>query len=234
MKNLPLISIIVIVRNGERFVKDALLSIYNQNYPHFEVIVVDGHSTDQTLSIVNEFNPITIIEQEGAGISDAYNTGIKTADAPILAFLSSDDIWMPNKLAIHAEYMMNNPEIMFTNSLIKYFLEPGSEIPRGFRIELLEGSHPARIMENLVVRKEAFEKVGLFNTELSTAEDVDWYSRAQDLGVSNHLIDEVLLKKRIHGYNTSMNTAVNNMNLMKVLRSTLKRKRASEELFSIR
>jgi glycosyltransferase involved in cell wall biosynthesis len=230
MKNLPLVSVITIVKNGEQFIKDALTSIYNQDYPHFEVIVVDGHSTDQTLSIVNKFNPITIIKQKGVGVSDAYNTGIKAANADILAFLSSDDIWMPNKLAAHVGYMMDNPEIMFTNSLIEYFLEPGSEIPRGFRKELLNDSHPARIMETLVVRKEIFKKVGLFNTELSTAEDIDWYSRAQDFGVSNHLLDEILLKKRIHGHNTSMNTSVNNKNLMKVLRSIVKRKTESGQL----
>lgn len=229
-EELPLVSVIMVVKNGERFIREALESIYNQVYPHFEVIVVDGHSTDQTLSIVHEFNPVSIIEQKGGGISDAYNTGIKAANADILAFLSSDDIWMPHKLATHLVYMMENPEIMFTNSLIEYFLESGSEIPRGFRKELLTGSHPARIMENLVIRKEVFEKVGLFNTELSTAEDVDWYSRAHDLDVSNYLLDEVLLKKRIHGHNTSMNTTVNNKNLMKVLRSSLKRKTASGEL----
>jgi glycosyltransferase involved in cell wall biosynthesis len=227
MKNFPLVSVIIIVKNGERFIRDALKSVYNQTYKQFEVIIIDGNSQDDTLSIVHEFEPDKIISQKGNGVSDAYNTGIKAASADIVSFLSSDDIWMTNKLADHLEYMVNNPKIMFTNSMIEYFLEPGSEIPSSFRKELLDKAYPARIMENLVAKKDVFETVGWFNTKLSTAEDVDWFSRAQDLKVSSHMLEKVLLKKRIHSRNTSMNTSVNNKNLMMVLRNAMKRKKDS-------
>ncbi len=223
-EKLPPVSVIMIVKNGERFIRDALKSVYNQNYSTFEVIVVDGSSADNTLSIVNEFEPDRIIHQEGEGISDAYNTGIKAAKTEFVSFLSADDLWATDKLRTQMKFMVNHPEIMFTNSLIEYFTEPGSTIPNGFRKNLLDGPKPARIMENFVARKEVFEEVGFFNTDLSTAEDVDWFSRAQDRNILNRVLNKVLLKKRIHDRNTSMNVKKNNINLMKVLRNTVRRK----------
>lgn len=228
-RELPLASVIMVVKNGEPFVRDALESIYNQEYPHFEVIVVDGRSEDKTLSIVNEFEPDTIITQKGEGISDAYNTGIKAANAEYISFLSSDDLWMTDKLITQIKYMLNHQGLMYTNSLIDYFLEPGCDIPVGFRRNLLDKSHPARIMENLIAKKEVFQKVGFLNENLSTAEDVDWFSRAQDLNIPNHTVNKVLLKKRIHEKNISMNVTRNNKNLIKVLRNTVRRKADGSE-----
>lgn len=225
-EKLPLVSVIMVVKNGEQYVQQALDSIYNQEYPLFEVIVVDGKSEDNTMSIVNEFEPDKIITQSGEGISDAYNTGIQAANAMFISFLSSDDIWMPEKLNNQIKYMLYHKEVMYTNSLIEYFLEPGSDIPTGFRRNLLGRPHPARIMENFVAKKEVFDKVGFFNLELSTAEDVDWFSRAQDLNIEGHILNEVLLKKRIHGKNVSLEVEKNNKNLMKVLREAVQRKRS--------
>lgn len=225
-EKLPLVSVIMVVKNGERFVRDALESIYNQDYPEFEVIVVDGRSEDNTIAIVKEFNPDKIIMQKGEGISDAYNTGIQAANAEYLSFLSSDDLWMHDKLKTQIKYMLNHQKVMYTNTLIEFFLEPGSGIPIGFRRNLLDRPHPARIMENFVVKKEVFKKVGFFNSDLSTAEDVDWFSRAQDLNIQNHIVEKVLLIKRIHGMNISLNSEENSINLMKVLRKAVQRKRS--------
>lgn len=225
-EKLPFVSVIMVVKNGEQYVRDALESIYNQDYPEFEVIVVDGRSEDNTISIVNEYNPDKIIIQNGEGISDAYNTGIQAANAEYLSFLSSDDLWMHDKLKSQIEYMINHQKVMFTNSLIEYFLEPGSGIPIGFRRNLLGRPHPARIMENFVVKKEVFKKVGFFNSDLSTAEDVDWFSRAQHLNIQNYIVEKVLLKKRIHGKNISLDAEKNSKNLIKVLRKAVQRKRS--------
>jgi glycosyltransferase involved in cell wall biosynthesis len=225
-EKLPFVSVIMVVKNGEQYVRDALESIYNQDYPEFEVIVVDGRSEDKTISIVNEFDPDKIIIQNSEGISDAYNTGIHAANAEYLSFLSSDDLWMHDKLKTQIKYMLNHQKIMYTNSLIEYFLEPDSGIPTGFRRNLLGRPHPARIMENFVAKKEVFKKVGFYNSELSTAEDVDWFSRAQHLNIQNHVVEKVLLKKRIHGKNTSLDVEKNSKNLIKVLRKAVQRKRS--------
>ncbi|MCP4296667.1 MAG: hypothetical protein GY786_13770 [Proteobacteria bacterium] len=125
--------------------------------------------------------------------------------------------------------MQEHPEIQYANTRIAYFLEPGSGTPAGFRKEWLQGSHPARIMETLVARKEVFEKVGFFNTSLSTAEDVDWYSRASGLKIPAFMLPQVLLRKRVHDRNASMEVDKNNQNLLKALREAVKRNKNREE-----
>ncbi len=81
-------------------------------------------------------------------------------------------------------------------------------------------------METLVARKSVFEKVGKFDTGLNIAGDVDWYSRANDLQIPMAIIPRVLLHKRIHGTNISLNVDANNQNLLKALRQSVHRKKA--------
>jgi glycosyltransferase involved in cell wall biosynthesis len=226
-ENHPLVSIIMIVKNGERFIRQAFESILAQSYHSFEILLVDGHSQDKTLEIASEFSPIHILQQQGIGASDAYNNGIGAANADFVAFLSYDDLWTPDKLTLQMNYLIEHPEIMFTNCHTTYFLEPGSGIPEGFRRQWLVGSHPARIMETLVARKTVFEEVGYFNNALRTAEDVDWYSRAADMNIPSIMLPEVLLNKRIHGANNSMEIEKNNQNLMLALRDSVKRKKGN-------
>lgn len=215
----------MIVKNGEKFIKQALESIFNQDYRPIEIIVVLGNSTDRTSEILKEYGDIRIIQQEGQGVADAYNIGIQAAKGDFVAFLSSDDLWTSDKLSVQSEYLMKNPSVSFVNCFIDYFLEPGIAIPYGFRKELLTGSHPARIMETLFARKTVFEVIGFFNNKLSTAEDVDWYCRAVDLKINSFIIPEVLLKKRIHNQNISMKVDENTKNLMFALKESVKRKK---------
>jgi len=225
--NQPLVSVIMIVQNGERFIRQALKSIFDQDYQRREIIVVHGKSYDATLDILHQHDGLTVIQQEKPGISEAYNMGIKAANGDHISFLSFDDIWTPDKLTTQIAYLEEHPKIMFTNCHTTYFLEPGNTKPEGIRQQWLEGSHPARIMETLVARKKVFDVVGYFNPALTTAEDVDWYNRAAHLKVPSFMIEKVLLNKRIHGKNSSMQVNQNNKNLLFALREAVKRKKSS-------
>ncbi|MHC4268496.1 MAG: glycosyltransferase [Planctomycetota bacterium] len=222
----PLVSVIIIVKNGERFLSSAIGSVLQQEYRPFELIVVDGRSTDKTPEIAQSYPDVRYIQQRETGVSDAYNLGINSVQGKLVAFLSHDDLWTLNKLTTQVEYMVQHPEILYTISKVKFFLEPGVVPPIGFKKELLEGTHVGRIMETLVAWKSVFEKVGKFNTKLSTAEDVDWYSRASDQQIPMAVIPKVLLHKRIHDRNISLNINENNQNLLDVLRQSVHRKKA--------
>lgn len=225
-ENNPTIGVVVIVKNGERFIRSALESVCNQDYKPREIIVVDGNSEDNTLQIVKEFEEVKIISQEGSGIYEAFNLGIKACSTTFIALLSSDDIWVSNKLSTQISYMMKNPDLLFTNTYFKYFLEPGIPKPQGVRNEWLKDCQSGRIPETLVARKKVFDMVGYFKNECSSAEDLDWYSRAKDLHIQSYMISEVLLKKRIHDKNVSMQIDLNNINLMKILRRSVHRKKS--------
>lgn len=221
----PLVSVIIIVKNGERFLASAIDSVLKQNYQPLEIILVDGHSTDKTPEIARSYPDVQYIQQQKSGVSDAYNLGINCANGKLVSFLSHDDFWTPDKLTTQVEYMIQHPEIQYTIAKIKFFLEPGTIPPAGFRKELLEGTHVGRIMETLVARKSVFEKVGKFNTKLSIAGDVDWYSRAGDQQIPMAVIPKVLLHKRIHDRNTALNVNGNNQNLLELLRQSVHRKK---------
>lgn len=221
----PLVSVIMIVKNGEKYIASAVESVLAQDYRPFEIIVVDGHSIDATEKIVRTYPQVRFVLQKNRGVSDAYNCGIEEARGDFIAFLSHDDTWTPDKLSTQINYMIEHPETQFTIAMIAYFLEADATPPSGFRKNLLDETPVGRIMETLVARKQVFEKVGGFNTNLSTAEDVDWYARAADAGIPMAVIPAVLLHKRIHGNNISLDVVQNNINLLRALRLSIQRKK---------
>jgi len=156
-KNIPLVSVIMAVRNGERFLAQAIESVLNSDYRPIEILIVDGQSEDKTEEIARSFPLLRYICQPNTGISEAYNLGIKEAKGEFVAFNSHDDVWTRDKLRLQVDYLMRHPEIQYVTAQAKFFLEKGCDIPSGFRRELLEGPHVCHIMETLVVRKSLFQ-----------------------------------------------------------------------------
>lgn len=225
MNSAPLVTAIVIVRNGERFIGEALASIAAQDYSPIETIVVDGASTDRTERIVRSFDGVRWLPQPRRGVSDAYNTGIAAARGEFIAFLSHDDVWTEDKTSTQVQALTARPEIEYATGMAAFFLEPGFAMPSGFRTELLEGGHAASIMETLTARPSVFSRVGPLLETLSTAEDVDWFARARHLGVAHVEIPKILVRKRIHDANASLFTHANSRNLLSALRLSVSRKR---------
>ncbi|MCB0209232.1 MAG: glycosyltransferase [Anaerolineae bacterium] len=229
MNNKPLVSVIIIVKNGERFLRQAIDSVLAQNYTLREIIVVDGQSEDKTAEIAQSFEQVSYIRQTNKGVADAYNLGIEVATGDLIAFLSHDDLWLPHKLNRQVDQMQRQPHIQYTVTKIKFFLEPGCAIPAGFKPELLEGGHVGRIMETLVARKSLFNWVGKFDDAYSIANDVDWYARVKDQNIPMAVIPEVLVHKRIHDKNTAADAQANNQQLLQILRRSLHRKRSQND-----
>jgi glycosyltransferase involved in cell wall biosynthesis len=216
------ISVIVAVRNGEKYLMRALQSVLAQVCPPQEILVVDGGSTDQSRQIA-ESAGVRVVQQVGQGIADAYNCGIAASAGDLVAFLSSDDEWTPDKLQVQAEYMKANPELLYTLTLATSRLEDGHTPPAGFRMELLEQEHSGA-METLMARRDVFKKVGPFDTRFQTAEDLDWFARANDLKIPMARIPRVLLLKYVHDANLSLTTPTNNQSILTLLRQSIQRK----------
>jgi glycosyltransferase involved in cell wall biosynthesis len=226
----PLVSVVLPVRNGARFIREALDSVLTQDHRPIEVTVVDAESTDGTREIVAEYAEagVRLLDQHGEGIAAAWNQGIAASAGRFLAFISSDDRWLPGKLTRQLEAMLAEPEVQYTITHFRYFLEPACAIPQTFNRALLGVSLVGRIMETLVATRAAFDTIGLFDTEFRTAEDADWYARAKDFGVPMRVLPEVFLEKRVHDENVSMAGARNMPHLMEALRRSIKRRRGAE------
>jgi glycosyltransferase involved in cell wall biosynthesis len=221
----PLVSVVIAVKDGERFLASAISSVLEQDYQPFEIIVIDGQSVDNTAPIAKSFEEVRYICQVNQGIADAYNVGVEAARGEFIAFLSHDDLWTPDKLDVQVNYMLNRPGIQYTVARVKFFLEPGCSIPPGFRRELLEGDHVGRIMETLVARRPLFDAIGKFDPQLTISEDADWFARASDHKVPTAVIPQVLLWKRVHDTNASLDVDLGHRDLLKALRRSVTRKR---------
>ena len=136
----PLVSVIMAVRNGERFLRQAIESVLAQDYRPIEIILVDGQSTDRTADIARSYPDVRYVYQENLGIANAYNIGVRAAEGEFVAFLSHDDLWLPNKLSMQVNYLITHPEIGYTVAATRFLLEPGFSFPcHVLRREILEG-----------------------------------------------------------------------------------------------
>ena len=98
-QSIPLISVVIPAYNAESYIQSTLDSVFNQTYQNIEVIVVDDGSNDSTQSILNAYpHNVVVIKTENKGVSHARNTGIDAAKGGWIAFVDSDDIWLPTKL----------------------------------------------------------------------------------------------------------------------------------------
>jgi glycosyltransferase involved in cell wall biosynthesis len=223
----PLVSVIIPVHNGARYLHAALESVFAQTYRPFEVVVVDDGSADDSGVIAQGFHEVRYIHQANQGVAAARNHGTEAARGEFLAFLDQDDLWTPEKLKLQIAYLLSHPELGYTLTNQQFFLDPGATLPAWFRKELLSSVHSGWVLGTLVVRRTAFEKVGNFATNYSAASDGDWFFRAKAAGISMAVVPELLLLKRIHGANESAHAKDVLSELRKVVKSSLDRQRGT-------
>lgn len=220
-----LISAIIVVRNGERFLTDALQSVIQQTRPPDEIIVVDGQSTDRTAEIAQDFPGVRYFLQPDLGIANARNLAIAAAAGDFVAFLDADDTWTADKLAVQMAYMQAHPALMYTTTWLNHFFDPVCPPRPGYRPEGFGQGIEGRFPGTMLARRTVFAQVGPFNPAYAIAFEVDWFARAQDAGVPADVIKTVLLHKRIHTQNNSVQREQFRQEWFQVMRQSLLRKR---------
>jgi glycosyltransferase involved in cell wall biosynthesis len=227
MPRRPLVSIIIPVKDGERFLPQALADVHAQTYAEREMIVVDGGSTDRSAEIARTSPGVRCISQSGEGFADAWNVGLAASSGDLIAFLDSDDRWMPDKLARQVEVLEQRAEVDYVITRVRFFLEPGMAPPPGFRGTLLSGDHVGNMPSALLARRRVFELIGDFPTHLSVANDIDWFARLRDSGLTREVVPEAMVMKRVHDANLSFFSGQNfNSELLALLRESVARKNA--------
>lgn len=203
MENKPLISVVIPVHNGEKYVKEALESVLNQTYENVEIIVVDDKSTDSTLSILSTLEKrhpsLKVIEAEKQnGLGDVINIGIRASTGKYIARLDADDLMYPDRLEKQAEFMENNPDVVVVGGQIDIIDESGKVIgKREYATDdrdikknqflFQPFAHPAVMM-----RKSALEEVGLYPEGVWKIEDVMLFFKLRQVGKFANLSDTVI------------------------------------------
>jgi glycosyltransferase involved in cell wall biosynthesis len=128
----PKISIITPSYNQGQFIKETIDSVLDQNYPNLEYWVIDGGSTDNTVKILKKYGTkIKWVSEKDRGQTHAINKGLKKASGEIIAYLNSDDVYLPNSLFTIADYFMKHPDIMWLTGDYVIIDELGHQIQSG-------------------------------------------------------------------------------------------------------
>jgi len=212
----PLVSVVIPVFNGERFLREAVQSVLDQQYSPLEIIVVDDGSTDNTAIVARDL-PVRYLHQTNQGPAAARNRGIEQAQGSLIAFADADDLWPAGKLESQLPLLIKDPRIDIVLGRIQQVLLSEGE-------ELGETTFSVNL-GSAVIRKSVFERIGLFDETMRYSEDVDWFMRARESGAAIVTIDAVTLFYRQHEQNMTRGKSTAELNVLKALKKSLDRRR---------
>jgi glycosyltransferase involved in cell wall biosynthesis len=221
----PLISIIMPTHNAGRFIGNAVRSVLAQSYPHWELIIVDDASTDNTEAVMRGFEDPRIVYHQSERIghpAGVRNTALRMAQGDFIAFLDSDDLYFPDSLEKLSRPLLKNPELTavygFAFSMDEHenplpqtlplvpkaSPQPGEspyDLPPGYSHswENIATSNISCLLAALMLRRSAWETIGFFNESLCGPEDYEFYVRMYLHDYDGVLcLSDYVYKYRIH------------------------------------
>ncbi|MGP9811530.1 glycosyltransferase [Rhodopseudomonas sp. NSM] len=203
----PQVSVILPVRDGQRWLREAVDSVLAQTLTDLELLVIDDGSTDATPAILDEARGrdprVVVLRQQREGLVAALNRGLAQARAPLIARLDADDIALPDRLARQCDYLQAHPDVVLLGGWAEIIDEHGASrnkqmrpSPVGLRETLAKKSpfiHPT-----VMFRTEAARRVGGYRAAFEAGEDYDFWLRLADIG-EIAILPEVLIRYREHG-----------------------------------
>lgn len=214
----PRISVVIPCHNAARFVDAAIESVFAQTLEPSELIVVDDASTDGSARAIGRFGDrIKVIHSRGRGAAAARNEGLRASRFGLLAFLDADDLWPPRSLEIRSHLLADSTAEIAFGRVRETFDDDALKPPR-------DTDSAARMAGTMLIRREVFDRVGLFDESLRTSEVVDWAARADASLCRSTATDEVVLVRRIHADNLMRRAESRNSDVLTVLRRAAARK----------
>lgn len=221
MNNAPAVSVIVPTHNYGRFIKEALESVRRQSFRDYEVWVMDDGSTDDTPEVVKSFQSsfgerlIYVRSEKNRGVYTIRNEALKAAQGRFIAFLDADDIWEESLLADLTGHLEGHPEDLMVYANVRFFYDRDKkELGTQFGAGSLKIPHAGSCATELflegnfipfmttVLRREVFERAGLFDETLQVGGDYDLFMKIACLGSIGY-VDRVLCCVRRHERNLS-------------------------------
>ncbi len=220
------ISLIIPVFNAARFLPEAIDSVRKQSRKVDEIIVVDDASTDDTARVAKTLGPDIILVScdNNGGPAVARNKGIERASGAIIAFLDADDIWPHDSVEVRLQALETDKSLAIVSGQIEAI---GTSLPA--RPKNFAGDFVGYAMHFgcALIRREAFEKVGMLNSSLRTGEDSDWFMRAREKGIGIKVLNQVVMIYRRHSANMTSDYDEAMMDGLRMLKRSLDRRRAT-------
>jgi glycosyltransferase involved in cell wall biosynthesis len=213
-----LVSVVVPSYNAGRYLAETLQSVADQKYQHWEAIVVDDGSNDNTSAIAASFvekdSRFRLFRQANSGVSAARNNGFHCSAGKYVAFLDADDVWLEDNLSAKVDLLQRSSYGLVHSDATTIDSE---SLPSGRTMNGAEGNLLNFMLlwsgsavpgpSSILLRREVLQKVGLFDTRLSTSADHDFFLRvAKNFSIGR--VPQVTWRYRLHGANMHKNIAL--------------------------
>jgi len=206
----PLVSVVLPVRNGDPYLGEAVASILNQTVKNIELILVDDHSTDAAVSVLDKSDPrIKFTKSRGHGVVDAFNTGFEHCRGDFIARMDADDISLPRRFETQLEYLDRHPSVDIVGSCVEIFSETGIQggLER-YQTWLNSVREPEQVHNQIFIesplpnpgvmfRRSALQQLNGYRKN-DWPEDYDLFLRADAAGMQMGKPEPVLLRWREH------------------------------------
>jgi len=223
----PLISVILPVYNGEKYLAESMQSIFNQDYSPLEIIVVDDGSTDGTAKIIaGHTKKVHYYYQHNQGPAAARNLGIRMSTGDFITFIDADDLWPDEKLFVQMKCFEDFPEVEIVQGHVRRIMLPNNSRNSNTR-EDLDIQFINSNLGAMIIKRSVFGKIGYFNEELTYHSDTDFWLRARESGIYIFVQPSVALIYRIHDENHTRGKDTLSLGFTGILKRSIDRRRKS-------
>jgi glycosyltransferase involved in cell wall biosynthesis len=224
----PLISVMIGVYNAERYLAEAIESVFAQSYRPLELIVVDDGSDDGSGDVARGYGDgLTYAHQANAGNGSARNHAVRLASGELFAFLDADDRFLPEKLEHQFAALEADLDLDMVFGYVREFVSPElTDTERASVRPPAAEPMPWPAPNLMLIRRESFAGVGPFSEDVKVGVTVDWYARAKEAGLRGAVLPEVVLERRLHLTNNGLRERDSRQQYLHVLKASLDRRRA--------
>jgi glycosyltransferase involved in cell wall biosynthesis len=213
------------VYNGAPYLAEAIESVRAQTYRPYELIVVDDGSDDGSGEVAQSFEEVRYIRQERGGNGAARNRALVEARGDYYAFLDADDRFPPDKLERQLAAFAADPALDVVYGHVTEFLSPDLEPQARALLRPPRTNVPWPTPNLMLVKRDAFFRVGEFSSELKVGIGVDWNARAAEAGLKSVVPPVVVLERRLHAGNNGIRERALKPQYLYVLKQALDRRR---------
>ena len=226
----PLASVIIPAYNTERYLGEAIESVLSQDYEPFELIVVDDGSTDRTAEVARSFGTrLRLHHQSNLGTGPARNAGIGLARGDLFAFVDADDLWTEGRLALQVSSLLAGDDgIDAVSGHIEQFYSPDLDEETRATIHCPLDPVPGYVAGSMLIRRGSFERVGPYESQWTIGVCMSWLTRAQDAGLRIRMLEDVVLRRRLHAANKGIVHRDQVGQRVRILKAALDRRRKAK------
>jgi glycosyltransferase involved in cell wall biosynthesis len=217
----PAVSAAIVVRDGERFLGAAIESVLGQTVPCLELIVVDNGSTDASRDIAERYaaDGVRLLDEPEPGTAPARNLARESFRGEYLGFLDADDLWEAHKNEVQLAAFDGEPrpDVVFGH-VVQFAQDSGDA-----------GASPPQpgLLTSSLAPRSSWERVGPWPPGVgNTAEGLDWLLRVRRAGLRELMLPDVVMRRRIHGENVGFRERAGRVELARVVKRELDRRRA--------